>query len=56
MKDIEWKEVVFVENGDLKHGHFFFNITLPEALKKMAEKGLPDPVKNAKVSIQVYPW
>ena len=55
MKDIKWKAVVFTMNGDLKNGHYFYNVTLHEALLLMAVKGL-DPVKNIKMNIAVYPW
>jgi hypothetical protein len=40
MKDLEFKAVVFVEDGDILRGHYFYNITLPEALRRMGEKGI----------------
>jgi len=52
---MKWKAITFVENGDIAKGHYFYNMTLPEALDKMKEKGI-DPTKNVKMNIAVYPW
>jgi hypothetical protein len=53
--NIEYKAVTFVENNDILHGHYFYNITLPNALQKMKEKGI-DPIKKTNMGISVYPW
>ena len=65
MKDVVFKSIVFVENGNLAKGYFFYNaphdsdygnilglngLTLPKALAKMKEKGI-DAVKNVKMNI-----
>ena len=55
MKDIEFKAVAFVTNGDILHGHYFYNVTLPQALDLMKSKGI-DPIMNFKTTIAVYPW
>ena len=68
MEDINFKAVTFVENGDILHGHYFYDaandsdhghifgiigLTLPKAIIKMKEKGI-DPIKNFKMSIAAY--
>jgi hypothetical protein len=52
---IEWKAIAFVKNGDIRHGHYFYNMTLPEALKEMGKLGM-DPLKDIGIAIAVYPW
>jgi hypothetical protein len=51
--DIKFKAVTFVENGDILHGHYFYDVTLPEALDKMKSLGI-DPKVNFKMTIAVY--
>ena len=55
MKDVVFKAIAFIENGDIKYGHYFFDITLLEAIAKMVEQGL-NPIQNIKVSIACYYW
>jgi len=49
------KAISFVEKGDILHGHYFYEMTLEEALSKMKEKGI-DPIINPKWNIAIYPW
>jgi hypothetical protein len=55
MKNVVFKAISFVENGDISHGHYFYDITLSEAIAKMIEQGL-NPILNIKVSIACYYW
>jgi hypothetical protein len=55
MNPIIFKAVVFVENNDALHGHYFYNLTLPEAIDRMKAKGI-DPIGNIRMRISVYYW
>jgi hypothetical protein len=55
VNDIKFKAVTFVKGDDSLHGHYFYEITLPEALAKIKEKGF-DPINDFKMTIAVYPW
>ena len=55
VNDIKFKEVTFVVNGDIANGHYFYDVTLPEALQKMKDKGI-DVINNFKMNISVYPY
>jgi len=50
MEDVKFKMVEFEESGK---GQIFYDITLPNAVKKMKELG-NDPVKNMKMKISVF--
>ena len=50
-----FKAVAFVVNGDILHGHYFYNVTLPQALDLIKSKGI-DPIVNVKMTMAVYPW
>ena len=55
---MKYKAVTFVTNGDIANGHYFYDITLPDALLKMNEKGI-DPTdikKHSKMNIACYPY
>jgi len=52
---IVFKAITFVENDDIRNGHYFYGMTLPEAMEKMKQKGI-DPIKNVRMNIAVYPW
>lgn len=52
---IKFKAIAFVIDNDIEHGHYFYEITLPDAIAKMKAKGI-DPIKNIKMRISLYPW
>ena len=69
MKDNVFRAIAFIENGDVKNGRYFYDMTLAEAIEKMklglkyalTEKGFEwvsvnpvDPIKNIKMNISVY--
>ena len=54
---IKFKAVTFVIGNDISHGHYFYEVTLPEAIEKMKAKGIdPLSLSNFKMNIAVYPW
>lgn len=57
MKDVKYKAVTFVTNGNIAKGHYFYDITLSEAVNKMKEKGIdPTSILNIKMNISCYPY
>ena len=54
---MKFKAVTFVVGNDISHGHYFYEVTLPEAIEKMKAKGIdPLSLSNFKMNIAVYPW
>jgi hypothetical protein len=52
---IKFKAVTFIEGNDTLHGHYFYEVTLPEAIEKMKAKGIdPTSMKNIRMTIAVY--
>ncbi len=37
MQPIKYKAVTFVIGGDIANGHYYYNLTLPEAIQKILE-------------------
>ena len=55
--DTKYKAVTFVTSGEFAKGHYFYDVTLPQALLKMKEKGIdPIDMKNIKMNIACYPY
>lgn len=54
---MKFKAVTFIVNGDIAHGHYFYDITLSDALLKMKELKI-DAVsmlnKNMNISCYYY--
>ena len=52
---MKFKAITFIVNLDIVNGHYFYNVTMTEALTNMKEKGIdPTSMLNIKMNIACY--